>query len=122
MARFRQQMADYARGERLKELREAKHLSQEEAAHQIGVSTKAYRTWEKGGKMKWPNAKSAGRVLGASAETLVTRDDEDVVTADEVQEAASLNEVLAKLAAVQSTLKEQQLLLETLLRKQEDDS
>jgi transcriptional regulator with XRE-family HTH domain len=73
-ARFRRQMADFARGERLKGLRDARHLSQEDAAHEIGVSVKTVRSWEKGGGIKWPNAKAAGRFYGVDAESLVSRE------------------------------------------------
>lgn len=75
---FRQQMADYARGQQLRALRNERHLSQEDAAHQIGVSTKALRTWEKGGKIKWPNAKAAGAFYGVDPESLVTREPGDL--------------------------------------------
>lgn len=72
---FRQQMADFARGQRLKELREDAHLSQEDAAHKIGVSTKSVRVWEKGGKIKWANAKKAAALYKVDAESLVTREE-----------------------------------------------
>lgn len=84
VASFRQQMADYARGEHLKELREGKRLSQEGAAHEIGVTTKTIRTWEKGGKIKWVNAKSAAAFYEVDPETLVSREEEP-----EVEEAPS---------------------------------
>lgn len=75
-ASFRQQMADFARGERLRDLREGRHLSQEEAAHEIGVSTKTVRSWEKGGGIRWANAKSAGAFYGVEPESLVTLDED----------------------------------------------
>lgn len=77
VASFREQMADYARGEHLKALREGRRLSQEGAAHEIGVSTKTIRTWEKGGKIKWANAKSAASFYEVDPETLVSRDEEE---------------------------------------------
>lgn len=71
---FQRQMTDYARGEMLRELREQKHLSQEDAAHEIGVTTKTIRTWEKGGPIKWANAKLVGRFYKVNPEHLVTRE------------------------------------------------
>jgi DNA-binding XRE family transcriptional regulator len=75
LARFRQQMADVARGDLIRRLREDRHLSQEDAAHEIGVSVKTIRAWEKGGGILWPNAKRAGRFYGVEPETLVSRED-----------------------------------------------
>lgn len=80
LASFRRQMADFARGERLKELRDARHLSQEDAAHEIGISVRALRTWEKGGGIRWRNAKAAAAFYGVAPESLVSREipDEEV--------------------------------------------
>jgi DNA-binding XRE family transcriptional regulator len=71
---FRQQMADFARGQLLVDLRERRHLSQEDAAHEIGVSTKSLRAWEHGGKIRWPNAKRVGAFYAVDPESLVSRD------------------------------------------------
>lgn len=73
-------MADYVRGERLRELRDAKHESQENVAYAVGVSAKALREWEHGGKIRWENAKKLGAFYGVDPETLVSREapDEDV--------------------------------------------
>lgn len=98
---FRRQMADFARGERLKELREARHLSQEEAAHEIGVSVKSLRSWEKGGGIRWPNAKSAGAFYEVDAESLVDRElvDEDEFSDRLARVEAKLDLVLRLLVA-----------------------
>lgn len=77
LATFAQQMADYARGDQLRALRLARHLSQEDAAHEIGVTTKALRAWEKGGRIKWENAKSAATFYEVDPESLVTRESTD---------------------------------------------
>lgn len=74
LATFRDQMADYARAEKLRELRAATHLSQEHVAHEVGVSTKTIRSWESGGKIRWENAKRLGAFYGVDAEELVSRD------------------------------------------------
>jgi DNA-binding XRE family transcriptional regulator len=74
LARFRQQMADFARGQLFTDLREGRHLNQEDAAHEIGVSVKSLRAWEHGGKIRWPNAKRAGAFYKVDPERLVSRE------------------------------------------------
>lgn len=85
-------MADFARGELIRKLREDLHLSQEEAAHRIGVSVKTIRAWEKGGKIRWPNAKSAGKVYSVDPEELVTRDEGGPSIAEVAQISPSVND------------------------------
>jgi transcriptional regulator with XRE-family HTH domain len=77
-------MADYARGERLRELRERTHESQETVAAEIGVSTKTLRAWEHGGKIRWENAKRLGRFYDADPGTLVSRELPELVADDGV--------------------------------------
>jgi transcriptional regulator with XRE-family HTH domain len=74
LATFRDQMADYARAERLRELRSATHLSREKVAGEIGVTTKTLYEWENGGKIRWPNAKKLAAFYGVEPEGLVSRD------------------------------------------------
>jgi transcriptional regulator with XRE-family HTH domain len=83
-ARFAQQMADYARGQRLVQLREGRHLSQEDAAHEIGVSAKSLRAWEHGGPIRWDNAKRVARFYKVKAEELVSRELPEPVDFEEV--------------------------------------
>jgi DNA-binding XRE family transcriptional regulator len=71
---FRLQMADYVRAQLLQSLRERAHISQEKAAAEVGVSTKTMRTWEKGGKIRWENAKRLGAFYTISPESLVSRE------------------------------------------------
>ena len=84
MARFRQQMADHARGERLRTLRTDRRLNQEDAAHEIGVSTKTLRTWEKGGPIRWDNAKAAAEFYEVDARSLVEREPGTPIDAPDV--------------------------------------
>lgn len=74
LASFREQMADFARGERLLELRKTTHLSRERAAMEIGVSAKTLFEWEHGGKIRWENAQKAALFYSVDPESLVTRD------------------------------------------------
>lgn len=80
---FRQQMADFVRGEQLVRLREGKRLSQETAAAEIGVSAKSLRTWEKGGAIRWHNAEKLAQFYGVDPASLVehesVRDNPDPV-------------------------------------------
>lgn len=104
-------MADVARGKRLKDLRDAKHLSQETAAHRIGVSVKTIRAWEKGGGIKWPNAMRAGEEYGVDPESLVTREAEageppevDYGLATKADLLAMQSRLLGEIAKVQKQL------------------
>lgn len=68
-------MADYARGERLQELRAEKRMSREDVAHEIGVTTKSLYEWEKNnGAIKWDNAKRLGKFYKVEPSELVTRE------------------------------------------------
>lgn len=71
VATFHEQMADFARRERLVRLREARHLSQEDAAHGVGVTTKSLRAWEKGGAIRWHNAQKLAKFYGVEPESIV---------------------------------------------------
>lgn len=70
-------MADTARGEHLLWLRGERHLSQEQAAHEVGVSVKTYRAWEKGGAIQWKNARRVAELFDVDPESLVSREGAD---------------------------------------------
>jgi transcriptional regulator with XRE-family HTH domain len=74
LATLRDQMADYARAERLRELRAATHLSREKVAAEIGVTTKTLYEWENGGSIRWDNAKKLGAFYKVDPEGLVSRE------------------------------------------------
>lgn len=86
-------MADYARGATFKRLREDRHLSQEDAAHEIKVSVKTLRSWEHDGGIKWDNAKHAAKFYGVAPEDLVDR---ELPESDE-ERHARLDEELSEL-------------------------
>jgi transcriptional regulator with XRE-family HTH domain len=71
---FRDQMADYARAERLRELRDGIHWSREKVAGEIGVSTKTLYAWENGGSIRWENAKKLAAFYKVDPESLVSRE------------------------------------------------
>lgn len=76
---FREQMTDYARGERLQQLRAGlePRLSREKVAAEIGVSTKSLYEWENNnGAIKDKNAQALAKFYGVDKNTLVTRDAE----------------------------------------------
>lgn len=72
VATFREQMTDFARGELLRQLREKRPgLSQEDAAHGIGTTSKSLRKWEKGGAIRWHNAVKLGTYYEIDPSSLV---------------------------------------------------
>lgn len=74
---FAQQMADYAIGERFRELREQHpdRPSRERVAAEIGVSTKTLYAWEHDSGIHWENAKAAAAFYGVRPESLVSREE-----------------------------------------------
>lgn len=106
LARFRQQMADFARGDRFRQLREAQHLSQEDAAHEIGVSVKALRSWEHGGGIKWRNATAAGTFYDVDPDSLVRHESvtEPLASEDVAQIHRKLDELLDRQAGLAAAL------------------
>jgi len=75
LASFREQMADYAKGALLQELRRTKGMSRENVAAEIGVTTKTLYSWEKqNSAIKWENAKRVATFYDVEPEDLVTRD------------------------------------------------
>lgn len=118
LASFRQQMADHARGEHLRKLRTELRLSQEDAAHEIGVSTKSLRTWEKGGPIKWENAKAAARFYEVDPEELVSREPGDLMESLNASqsEAPNLRRVEEAIEALRAETAESLDLLHAELR------
>ena len=103
LATFRRQMADFARGQRLRELREKRMLSQEDAAHEIGVSVKTVRTWEKGGGIRAANAKAAASFYGVEPQTLV-RHELTGEPAEEADLAAQVRRTYSEIAELRGEL------------------
>lgn len=106
LRKFREQMADYARGERLRELRERTHESQDRAAIEIGVSPKTLRAWEHGGKIRWENAKRLASFYGVDPETLVSRELPELTDADD-EPLTQLDRIEAQLSVVLAVLETQ---------------
>jgi transcriptional regulator with XRE-family HTH domain len=75
---LREQMAEYARGEVLLELRHAKRKSREDVASDLGVTAKTLWAWEKeSGGIKPENTNRLAEYYGVEPESLVTRDPAD---------------------------------------------
>ncbi len=100
MATFREQMADFARAELLRQLREGARLSREKAAAEIGVSAKSLYAWEHGGKIKWVNAQKAGAFYGVDPESIVSRDEPGSKMAEMDFTETQLDRIEAKLDEV----------------------
>jgi transcriptional regulator with XRE-family HTH domain len=97
-------MADYARAERLRELRAATHMSRENVANEIGVTTKTLYEWENGGKIRWENAQKLAAFytdklsVTVTAEELVSR--ELIEPTTPVGGVSQLDRIEAKLDAI----------------------
>lgn len=78
LATFRQQMADCARGDRLRELRAEKRLSREKVANALDVTTKTVYAWENNGAIKWENAQKVAAFYGVPPEEVAAREPEDL--------------------------------------------
>lgn len=76
LANFQRQMTDYALGEAFRGLRQNRRLSQETAAAEVGVSSKAWREWEKhNGPIKAENLRKVADYFEVDdPDVLVTRD------------------------------------------------
>lgn len=97
-------MADYARGDELRRLRESMRISQEAAGSRLGVTAKTVATWEKGGAIRWPNALKLGELYGRDPEDLVSRHDPQaagmpvvVTQLDRIEDALERLETIARL-------------------------
>lgn len=109
-------MADFARGELLRDLRKSRHLSQDEAAHEIGVTERTLRAWERGGKIKWPNAKKAGAFYNVDPESLVQRDQRPAALVAESEERDQLDRIEGRLEALLAQLSTRDDALDLLAR------
>jgi transcriptional regulator with XRE-family HTH domain len=97
---LREQMAEYARGEVLLELRHAKRKSREDVASDLGVTAKTLWAWEKeSGGIKPENTNRLAEYYGVEPESLVTRDPADGPVPF-IGPGAQLAEVNAKLDQV----------------------
>lgn len=87
--------------ERLLELRERHGLSQEDAAHKVGITTRQWQRWETGESMPYPrNLDAVASRFGISVAEFF--DPAEAVTADVAQLdriEAKLDEILSRLPA-----------------------
>lgn len=95
-------MADHARGENFVRLRKARHLSQESAAHQLGVSVQTIRAWERGKGIRWENAKRAADFYDVEPDELVDRE----LTVPQELDPDQLNRIEQKLDRVLKRMEE----------------
>lgn len=93
---FRQQMADYAKGQVLRELRKQTGMSREKVAAEIGVTTKTLYSWENDGGIMRENAeKLAAFYKVSSPDSLITRESEGGDQLDRIE--AKLDMIAAHL-------------------------
>lgn len=93
-------MTDFARGEKLRYLREERRLTQADAAYESGFSDRSIREWEKCGKIKWKNAKKYAAFYDVDPESIVTRELKAPVEPEDIEE---IKAQLAELAKGRST-------------------
>lgn len=74
-------MADYARGDRLRELRADKRMSREKVANALDVTTKTVYSWENNGAIKWENAQKVAAFYDVAVGEVATREPEDLTPA-----------------------------------------
>lgn len=114
VATFREQMTDYARGDKLLELRQQRRLSRETVAHEIGVTTKTLYTWEmRSGPIKFePNATALGEFYGVDADELVTRDRESTAPSSRGQVLEGFEEFRAYVSEIKAEIRSNRLEIE----------
>lgn len=85
---FREQMADYAKGEVLRELRKKTGLSREKVAAEVGVTTKTLYSWEMlDGGIKVENARRLADFYGVvDAGTLIASSEEGGDQLDRIEQ------------------------------------
>lgn len=95
---FRAQMADYVRGDVLKELRLRRGESQETVAFNVGVSTKTVRAWEKSGAIKPTRARTLAAYFEKEPGDLTTPEWEEIALPNKAQ----LDRIEADVAALRA--------------------
>lgn len=115
---FRDQMADHvARGGVFKELRTNRHLSQERAAGEIGVSSRTVRIWEQNGGIKWENAEAAATYYGVDPDSLAVRKDKVEEEVDQAINGAPEEDTEPLSAADSERLKRVEEKLDEILKR-----
>jgi transcriptional regulator with XRE-family HTH domain len=99
-------MADIARGDLLKGLRKQRHLTQSDAAHEIGVSDRALREWERGKAIRWGNAQKVAEFYGVDPRTLVEHESEagEEVVRGVRSNSEKLDEILERLREIEKAI------------------
>lgn len=115
-------MPDLDRGNRIKALREERHLTQPALAERIGVTLRAYQEWEAGGGIRWMNAKRLASALCSTPDYVMSGPTpepepaelsqldriEDELRLLRAESAARDAEVLARIEALAQTIRASQ--------------
>lgn len=116
-------MTDFARGEKLRYLREERRLTQVEAAYESGFSDRSIRAWEHGAPIKWKHAQKYARFYGVDPESVVTRDLKPPVEPEDIEEIkAQLAELTARSATARPADEGDPEELEQAARELEEES
>lgn len=95
------QVADLQRGERIKELRDARHLTQPVMAERVDVTLRAYQNWEAGGGMKWENAQRLAKTFGVTPDYIMSGEPRETPNLFERNgEPSQLDRIELELAAI----------------------
>lgn len=98
------QMADLERGDRIRELREQRHLTQPVVADRVHVTLRAYQEWEAGGGIQWENAKRLAKVLGATPDFIMSGEPRETPDLSTNGQPSQLDRIEEELAGIKQML------------------
>jgi transcriptional regulator with XRE-family HTH domain len=124
------QMADLARGERIKALREERHLSQpavldllEKRAGAKVVTLRGYQSWEAGGGIRWENTKVLADVFEVSPEWIMSgRETAELETPSPFAQADQVQDVRDEFRQDVDALREQMERMEQFMLRASADA
>lgn len=96
--------ADLERGRRIKELREARHMTQPAVADLVGVTPRAYQKWEAGGGLHWNNTQALAEAFGVDTADILGRTREPPDRMGALSNDDHLVRIDARLGAIEEAL------------------
>src|SRR5947209_1554648 len=110
-----EQMADLARAERIRQLRDERHLTQPAVAEAVGVTLRAYQAWEATGALRWENAKRLAAFYKIDVHELWSAQVKDAAPPDPFTSANGDDPYAAALAEILDNQKRTQQKLEDIV-------
>jgi len=71
LAELRMALENKARGQRIAQMRKRRRLTQQAMAEKLGVSYRAYQTWEAGKMPEWPNVEKLATFFRVKPEYII---------------------------------------------------